>query len=101
MSGMAAALDGADENRRELENCADVFIMARGRGFVNARKKENYEINPSSGEGQEVSFVPNNKSTKTDDQRNNAHFKDREQALRLNKMARLPASLNGINKNLP
>lgn len=45
--------------------------------------------------------MPNNKSTKADDQRNNAHFKSREQALRLNKMARLPASLNGINKNLP
>ncbi len=45
--------------------------------------------------------MPINRSTKTDDQRNNAHFKDREQSLKLNKMARYPASLNGINKNLP
>ncbi|MFC5531945.1 hypothetical protein [Cohnella yongneupensis] len=45
--------------------------------------------------------MPKNKSSKIDDQRNNAHFKDREQALRLNKMARYPASMNGINKNLP
>lgn len=45
--------------------------------------------------------MPKNKSTKTDDQRNNAHFRDREQSIKLNKMARYPASLNGINKNLP
>jgi hypothetical protein len=45
--------------------------------------------------------MPKNKSTKIDDQRNKARFKDGEQALGISKMARLPASLNGINKNLP
>ncbi|WP_156926588.1 hypothetical protein [Cohnella panacarvi] len=45
--------------------------------------------------------MPKNKSTTIDDQRNNARFKDREQSIKLSKMARYPASLNGINKNLP
>ncbi len=45
--------------------------------------------------------MPKNKSTTTDDQRNNSRFKDREQSIKLGKMARYPASLNGINKNLP
>jgi len=45
-----------------------------------------------------VKIVPINKSTKTDDQRNNASQKEEEQATQPEKMARTPASLNGIDK---
>lgn len=45
--------------------------------------------------------MPRNKSTKTDDQNNMSRFNSKAQALNLDKMARYPASLNKINKNLP
>ncbi|WP_164472687.1 hypothetical protein [Cohnella candidum] len=45
--------------------------------------------------------MPHNKSTKADDQRNESRFTAKAQGLSLNKMARYPASMNRINKNLP
>ncbi|WP_169306550.1 hypothetical protein [Cohnella pontilimi] len=45
--------------------------------------------------------MPHNKSTKADDQRREARFGARPLTPKLEKMARLPASLNNINKNLP
>jgi hypothetical protein len=45
--------------------------------------------------------MPINKSAKMDDQNNDARFLARSRTPGLNKMARLPASLNRINKNLP
>jgi hypothetical protein len=45
--------------------------------------------------------MPINKSTKADDQRNESRFRARPLTPNLDKMARRPASLNHINKNLP
>lgn len=45
--------------------------------------------------------MPKNKSSKVDDQRNEARFRDRPLTPGLEKMARYPASMNRINKNLP
>ncbi|WP_219641587.1 hypothetical protein [Cohnella sp. CFH 77786] len=45
--------------------------------------------------------MPVNRSTKADDQRNESRFKAQAPKVALNKMARYPASLNKINKNLP
>jgi hypothetical protein len=45
--------------------------------------------------------MPHNKSTKADDQRNEARFRSRALTPSLHKMAHRPASLNNINKNLP
>jgi hypothetical protein len=45
--------------------------------------------------------MPFNKSTKADDQRREARFGSRALTPNLDKMARRPASLNNINKNLP
>ncbi|MFC5700068.1 hypothetical protein ACFPVX_02130 [Cohnella faecalis] len=45
--------------------------------------------------------MPKNRSTKTDDKRNESRFNEKAQSIALGKMSRLPASLNGINKNLP
>ncbi|WP_276351357.1 hypothetical protein [Cohnella caldifontis] len=45
--------------------------------------------------------MPHNKSTKADDQQNESRFKENVRTPGLEKMARRPASLNRINKNLP
>lgn len=45
--------------------------------------------------------MPKNKSTKADDQRNESRFAARSNTPNLEKMARYPASMNHINKNLP
>ncbi|MBB6669208.1 hypothetical protein [Cohnella nanjingensis] len=45
--------------------------------------------------------MPRNASSKADDQQNMARFKAEAKALRLDKMSRLPPSMNKINKNLP
>lgn len=45
--------------------------------------------------------MPINRSTKTDDQNNDARYLARSRTPGLEKMARRPASLNRINKNLP
>jgi hypothetical protein len=45
--------------------------------------------------------MPHNKSTKADDQQNGSRMKASVRTLSLDKMARRPASLNRINKNLP
>ena len=51
--------------------------------------------------GTGVSGLPQNKSSTVDDQRNESRFKQKAQSPKLGKMAKYPASLNGINKNLP
>ncbi len=45
--------------------------------------------------------MPKNKSSKTDDQHNESRFRNAAAMPSLAKMARRPASLNHINKNLP
>ncbi|MBB3110324.1 hypothetical protein FHS18_002391 [Paenibacillus phyllosphaerae] len=45
--------------------------------------------------------MPINKSEKKDNQYNESRFKDRSRTPDLEKFANRPASLNGINKNLP
>ncbi|WP_169732289.1 hypothetical protein [Cohnella thermotolerans] len=45
--------------------------------------------------------MPKNSSTKADNQQNLARFKAESRTPALEKLSRLPPSLNKINKNLP
>jgi len=45
--------------------------------------------------------VPRNTSSSIDDQRNESRFREKAKTPKLGKMARLPSSLNKIDKNLP
>jgi hypothetical protein len=45
--------------------------------------------------------MPRNSSSKIDDQQNASRMKEEVRSLKLDKMSRLPPSMNKINKNLP
>lgn len=45
--------------------------------------------------------MPKNASSKIDDQNNFSRNKSESRSIKLDKMSRLPPSLNKINKNLP
>jgi hypothetical protein len=78
-----------------------ISLCASSETFVNDGKKENYKEALPRERRAGGEQMPRNKSTQADDQRNESRFRNRAMTPNLDKMSRLPASLNNINKNLP